>query len=76
MTKSPLQHFEQLRDSRKNIMINNFLGGLSWAVGTTVGLTVVLTLLGLILRQISLVPVIGSFVVQITDFVSQNSRSF
>lgn len=36
--------------SRKEIMLNNFLGGLAWGFGTVVGATVVVAILGFILN--------------------------
>lgn len=74
MKKEPSQPYNTINNSRKNILINNFLGGLAWSLGTTIGLTVVVALLGMLLKNIAVVPIVGQFVIQITDFVSQNSH--
>jgi len=68
------QKYEKFQLSRKDIMVNNFLGGIAWGVGTSIGLTVVVALISLILRQIEVVPIFGSFVLSITEFVKQNGR--
>jgi hypothetical protein len=54
---------------RHQIFIDNFLGGLAWALGATVGLAIIVTLLGFILKNINLVPFVGSFVTDVINFV-------
>ncbi len=65
------QRYEQVshKHTFKDIVVNNFIGGLSWALGATVGLSLIVTILGLIAKNINLVPIIGSFVSNIIDFV-------
>lgn len=58
-----------LKLSKKQIITNNFIGGLSWALGATVGISVIFTVLTLISKSINLVPVVGSFVSDVIDFV-------
>ncbi|MGH7202870.1 MAG: DUF5665 domain-containing protein [Candidatus Levyibacteriota bacterium] len=55
--------------SRKEIIVNNFLGGIAWALGATIGLSLIFTILGLIAKNVNLVPVVGSFVSEIINFV-------
>lgn len=59
--------------SKKEILINNFLGGIMWALGATVGLSLVFTILNLIGRQIDLVPFFGEFASDVIDFVLANN---
>lgn len=47
--------------SRKDIIISNFLGGLSWGFGSVVGATVVIGLLGAILNSLGLFDGIKAF---------------
>lgn len=54
---------------RGQIFIDNFIGGIAWALGATVGLAVIVTLLGFILRNINLVPFVGDFIADIINFV-------
>jgi hypothetical protein len=53
----------------KKIIFNNFIGGIFWALGATVGLSIILTLLGFFVRNLDLVPVVGSFVSSVIEFI-------
>lgn len=55
--------------SRKEIIWNNFIGGIAWALGATVGISLFFTLLGLVSKSINLIPVVGTFVSEIINFV-------
>jgi hypothetical protein len=55
--------------SKNEIVINNFIGGIAWALGATVGLAFIFTILGLIAKNVNVVPVIGTFVSEIINFV-------
>jgi hypothetical protein len=55
--------------SRNAIIINNFLGGISWGLGATVGLSLFFLLLGLLAKEVNLVPVVGSFVSQVINYI-------
>lgn len=57
----------------KKIFLNNFLGGIAWGLGATVGLAVVLAVLTFILGKINLVPIVGTFVADVIKFVLQNN---
>lgn len=51
------------------IIWNNLLGGVFWGIGATVGLSLFFALLTLIAQNVDLVPVFGSFVSDIIDFI-------
>ena len=55
--------------SRGEIIINNFLGGISWGLGATVGLSLFFVLLGVVAKEVNLVPVVGSFVSQVINYI-------
>lgn len=57
---------------RKKIFFNNFLGGIAWGLGATVGVSILVALFGFLLRQVDVVPVLGTFVSDITAFVLEN----
>lgn len=59
---------------KREVMLANFLGGLSWGFGTVVGATVVVALLIWILSWVNFVPIIGSFVNDILDVISKNQK--
>ncbi|OGH17059.1 MAG: hypothetical protein A3C30_02290 [Candidatus Levybacteria bacterium RIFCSPHIGHO2_02_FULL_40_18] len=60
----------------KNIFATNFLGGIAWGLGATVGLAVVLTLLGLFINKLNLVPIVGSFIADLLKPGLQNNSQF
>jgi hypothetical protein len=64
-----LERHEQIHKSFKQIFINNFFGGIAWALGATIGLSIIVALLGLIASKINLVPFVGNFVAGVIDFV-------
>jgi hypothetical protein len=47
--------------SRKQIVINNFIGGLAWACGTLVGLALLVTIAGFILQRIDFNSILGEW---------------
>jgi len=51
------------------IIFNNFIGGISWALGATIGISLIFTILTMIARNIDFVPFFGNFVSDIIDFV-------
>ena len=70
-----MAQFERVFKPLKEIMINNFFGGLAWAVGATVGLAIIAILLTFIFKNINLIPFVGKFIAQITDQVLVNLQS-
>ncbi|HSX08984.1 MAG TPA: DUF5665 domain-containing protein [Candidatus Saccharimonadales bacterium] len=55
--------------SRKDIIVNNFLGGIFWGLGATVGLALFFLILGILAKEVNLVPVVGSFVSQVLNYI-------
>jgi len=68
-----VEKYEGVKRHLKDIIFNNFVGGIAWGLGATVGVSIVIAILGLILKNINLVPFIGNFVSQITNYVLQNN---
>jgi len=68
-----VEKYESVKRSFKDIVFTNFLGGMAWGLGATVGVSIVIAILGLILKNINLVPFIGDFVSQITNYVLQSN---
>lgn len=66
-----MQPYEKVERDRKQILVNNFLGGISWGLGATIGLAVVLAVLGFILGKIDFIPIVGDFVSRINEYISQ-----
>lgn len=70
-----MEKYEGVKRHLKDIVFNNFLGGIAWGLGATVGLTLVIALLSFFLRQVNLVPFIGDFASKITFYVLQNLQN-
>lgn len=67
------QNYDNVTLSRRKIIVNNFLGGISWGLGTTIGLSIFLAAVGIIVSRIDLIPIIGDWVSQIINStVSKN----
>lgn len=64
-----MEKHEITHAGRRQILINNFFGGFAWAFGVTVGLAVIFVILGIILKNINLVPYVGSFIADVINFV-------
>lgn len=54
---------------KRDIVARNFLGGISWGVGSVVGATIVVAITLGVLRAAGFIPFIGDFVTQIVDYV-------
>lgn len=64
--------YEQVNNKMGKILRNNFIGGVAWGLGATVGVAIILAIIGLILRQINLIPVVGSFVAAVVKFILES----
>ncbi|OGY23439.1 MAG: hypothetical protein A2172_04390 [Candidatus Woykebacteria bacterium RBG_13_40_15] len=53
------------------VILNNFLGGLAWGVGTVLGATIVVGLVIIILSKISSIPIIGDFIGNILNEIQR-----
>lgn len=68
-----MQPYEKIPGKVKQTIVNNFIGGIAWGVGVSVGLSLIIPIFGIIFSKINLIPVVGDFVSQITSFVLQNN---
>lgn len=69
-----MERYRQFGLSKKKIIINSFLGGIAWGIGTIVGII----LLGIIavpfLRHLNFIPIIGNFAVSLAEYIAQHTR--
>lgn len=63
-----MQKQQRVYQSRQKLLIDNFLGGIAWGLGLTVGLSLVLTILGFIISQIDFIPVFGKLFSEIFNY--------
>ncbi len=67
------EKYKGVEKTKKTILVDNFLGGIAWGLGVTVGVTVLVAVLSFALKQVNLVPIVGNFVIEVQNFISQNS---
>lgn len=70
-----MARFDQVTHHIKNIIVNNFLGGLSWAVGVTVGFSLIIFILTTLLKNVNWIPFIGDFISNLTSYVLFNLQN-
>lgn len=58
--------FPKKEDLRK-IFVKNFIAGIAWGIGATLGLSLIFTLLTTILRRLGGLPIVGSFFADLID---------
>lgn len=64
-----MERYEQVKASRKTIFVNNFIGGISWALGATIGISIIIGIVSLILKHIDVIPYVGNFVFNVINFI-------
>jgi len=69
-----MQPYEKVERSKKQIIINNFIGGIAWGLGATIGLAVVLALLGFLIGRVDFVPIVGDFFANVLEYTQRNPR--
>lgn len=53
---------------KRQVIINNFLGGLAWGVGTVLGATIVISILFSLLRNVEFfIPGVSQFIDQVNE---------
>ncbi|MEM5477300.1 DUF5665 domain-containing protein [Pacificibacter sp. AS14] len=67
--------FIQLHDSVWRLMWFNFLRGLAFGFGSVAGATIVVSIVGYILNQIEVVPIIGEWAKQIAAEIMIDTSS-
>jgi len=68
-----MDKYEKVIRPIKQIMLNNFIGGIAWAIGATIGFSIIIALLTIVLKQINFIPYIGNLTAEITKYVLQNN---
>lgn len=64
---SGVNKYLQPYKSRWKILLDNFLGGLAWGLGSFIGLAILAVISGLVISKIDLIPIIGTWIAQIMN---------
>lgn len=64
---------EKVNRNKKEIFINNFIGGIAWAIGATIGIALIFAALTFIVTRVNLVPIVGQFVTDVIKEVLQKN---
>lgn len=57
----------------RQMMLNNFLGGVAWSFGTLIGATIIVALVGFLFSRIDVIPIVGTFITNVIRFIAQNN---
>lgn len=68
-----MEPVEKVYRSRGKMIFDNFLGGVVWALGVWVGSAVVIALLVYFLSKIDLVPLVGDFLGNVTQYMAKEN---
>lgn len=71
-----MEPYKNVERSKKQIIINNFIGGVSWGLGVTLGLGILLAIFGFILSKVNLVPFIGQSISTGIEGALKNNPQF
>lgn len=62
-----MQPQERVYRPIKQMLWHNFLGGIAWALGTTVGFAIVFAIITFVFNILGGLPVIGGFIASIVE---------
>ena len=68
-----MRTIDNIYKNKKQIFINNLIGGLAWAIGATVGLTIILAIASFIFKNVTLIPFVGEFISSVIEDVLQKN---
>lgn len=69
------EKYNNIHRSRKELLLNNFLGGLAWGIGVTIGLAIFLALLAFIASRIDTVPFVGNYISDVLKYLLENGTN-
>ena len=69
------KHEEAHAASKARIFFNNFLGGIAWGLGATIGVSLIVGIFTFFTKSVNLVPFLGNVATQVTTIVLKNLQS-
>ncbi|OGY26312.1 MAG: hypothetical protein A2Z11_01150 [Candidatus Woykebacteria bacterium RBG_16_43_9] len=70
---TPGKGHTRIHISTGKMILNNFLGGLAWGLGTVLGATVIVAIVIILLTKLNTVPVIGDFFSKLLETIQPQS---
>ena len=70
---TPDKGHTRIHISTRKVILNNFLGGLAWGLGTVLGATVIVAIVIILLTKLNTVPVIGDFFSKLLETIQPQS---
>lgn len=70
--KSDHVHFK----SRKRILADNFLGGMAWGLGSVIGATIIVGVLGIAIVRTKSIPLVGDVVKVVISEIQSGIKEF
>lgn len=67
---------ENVYRSRRKMILDNFIGGISWSVGVWVGTTFIIAILVFLLSKVDFIPLIGDFVGKVMGYAARANSPF
>lgn len=64
-----------MNEKTSDIVYKNFVGGMAWAAGASVGFTLLVAVVGILLRKLGGLPVIGDFLASVVEVTQVAMRS-
>ena len=68
-----MERHDQIYKTKKEIILNNFLGGVAWGLGATIGVSLFFAFFAFVLSKVNLIPFVGNFISKIAVYVLQNN---
>lgn len=69
-----MQKYEEILRTKRQIIFYNFIGGISWGLGATIGVSILLTVIALLAQPLSLIPIFGDFIAGILEHVTNTVK--
>ena len=62
------ENYLKVYKKKRHIMLDNFLGGVAWGIGTVVGISLIALTVGLLISKIDLIPIIGDWLANVLRY--------
>ena len=62
---------EKIYREKKELVVNNFLGGIAWGLGSVIGATIIAIMLALLIQFLGGIPFIGRWMAEIKKAVDE-----